>query len=60
LALVQQFVAFGKLSDDLLGGVMTLLHAVLLAPFWSIGTLNSSGSFHGDPRKIIDALPFFF
>jgi hypothetical protein len=29
---------------------MPLLHAVLLAPFWSIGTLVRGGSFQGDQR----------
>ncbi|MGC1239804.1 MAG: hypothetical protein WA860_13555, partial [Acidimicrobiales bacterium] len=43
--------AFGELSDDLFGGVMPLLHAVLLAPFWSIGTLVSSGSFQRGLRN---------
>jgi hypothetical protein len=50
LALVEQLVAFGELADDLFWGVMPLLHAVLLAPFWSIGTLVRGGSFQGDQR----------
>jgi hypothetical protein len=32
--------------------VMPLLHAVLLAPFWSIRTRITSGSVHGDPAKV--------
>jgi hypothetical protein len=39
LALVEQFVALGEFSDHLFGGVVPLLHDVLLAPFWSIRTL---------------------
>ena len=29
---------------------------VLLAPFWSIGTLVSGGSVQGDPRKLFDVV----
>jgi hypothetical protein len=32
---------------------MLLIHAVLLAPFWSIRTCFTSGSVHGDPTRII-------
>ena len=32
---------------------MPLLHAVLLAPFWSIGTLVRGGSFQGDQRSLM-------
>ena len=51
LALVEQFVAFGELPDHLFGGVTSLLHAVRLAPFWSIRTLVRGGSFQRDARK---------
>ena len=51
-AFIEQFVAFGELSDHLLRGVFPSLHgAVLLAPFWSIGTLVSSGSFQRGPHR---------
>ena len=49
LALVEQFVAFGESSDHLFGGVVPLLHAVLMAPFWSIGTFSRIGPLTGVP-----------
>jgi hypothetical protein len=52
-AFIEQFVALGELSDHLLRGVFPSLHgAVLLAPFWSIGTLINRGSFQGDLRNV--------
>jgi hypothetical protein len=35
---------------------MPLLHAVLLAPFWSIGTLVRGGSFQRDQRNTINPI----
>ena len=49
VALVEQHLDFGEFSDHLFGGVMPLVHAVLLAPFWSIRTRITCGSVHGDP-----------
>ena len=49
LALVEQLFALGEFPDHLLGRVMPLLHAVPLAPFWSIGTLIGTDSLTGVP-----------
>ncbi len=46
LALVEQQVAFGELPDHLLGHLITQLHAVLLAPFWSIESAWVSRRLH--------------
>jgi hypothetical protein len=51
VALVEQLLAFGELSDHLFGCMTPLLHAVLLPPFWSIGTRIASGSVRGDLSK---------
>src|SRR5579875_1454710 len=54
LSLAEQLVAFGELSDDLLGGVPTSLHVVWSSfPMMGHRTRTTGGSAHGDPVTIV-------